>query len=54
MEPEERVGFLITEVADASGRLNHIGKEDRERKQRGKREGLYGRTTFPCGTSSLG
>jgi len=54
MEPKERVGFLIVEVADASGRLNHISKEDRERKQRGKREGLYGRTTFPCGTSSLG
>jgi len=53
MEPEERVGFLIAEVADASGRLNHIGKEDRKRKQRGKREELYGRSTLPCGTSSL-
>jgi hypothetical protein len=47
------VGFLIAEVVDASGRLNHIGKEDRERKQRGKREGLYGWTTLPCGTLSL-
>jgi hypothetical protein len=30
MEPEERLGLLIAEVVEARGRLDQIGKEDRE------------------------